>query len=157
MNDNSFHLAILIEFWFEWLLTNCMMFFCWLCSMLTHIRNWVTFLLNVNPSPFTGFFDWLYTPIWGNFSKSSQLGNFLISQKQLRVSTWNFAPVNKIYLRTFLQNSVITWPRGADVSVFVTRELWHICDRPVRKIHNCHVTKIWRFSMCFTCQRVSCT
>ena len=66
-------------------------------------------LKNVNPSLILGGGGGDHPPPWCFF---------LITQEHFRVLTWNFAPVTKIYLETFVQNFRVTWPLVADVSTF---------------------------------------
>ena len=80
-------------------------------------------------------------------------GFFLITQERLRVSTWNFAPVTKIYLGTFVQNFRVTWPLVADVSTFC--DTWLTKKRAFFRIFKTliasliQVEKYWNFSNLF--------
>ena len=78
---------------------------------------------------------------------------FLITQERLRVSTWNFALVTKLYLGTFVQNFRVTWPLVADVSTFC--DTWLTKKRAFFCIFKTLITSIilmekhWNFANLF--------
>ena len=88
---------------------------------------------------------WYHPPPPGGF--------FLITQERLRVSTWNFAPVTKIYLGTFVQNFRVTWPLVADVSTFC--DTWLTKKRAFFRIFKTLIAsliqmeKYWNFANLF--------